>query len=79
MPAPVARLLWFGRRVPWVRVMLAAKWVYERGKDNLTEAERRELGGILRATKGDPRKLTPKERQRLRGLVTKGATGRKQR
>lgn len=65
-----------GRAVPWVRVMLAARWVYERGRDNLTDAERRELGAILRKSKGNPRNLTATDRGRTRALVTKGLTGR---
>lgn len=65
------------RRVPWVRVVLAAKWLYERGRDNLTAAERRELGEVLRKSKGDPRKLSAAERRRVRAIVAKGVTGRK--
>lgn len=72
----MAPLLRFGRRIPWVRVMMAARWLYERGKSNLSEAERRELGQILRKSKGDPRKLVASERQRIRGLVTKGLRGK---
>jgi hypothetical protein len=72
--APLVRI---GRRVPWARVLLAARWLYERGKNNLTQAERRELGTLLRKTKGDPRRLSVKERARVRNLVVKGATGRK--
>jgi len=54
---------------------MAARWLYERGKDNLSEPERRELGQVLRKSKGDPRKLTQKERQRVRSLVSKGVRG----
>jgi hypothetical protein len=72
----MAPLLRVGRRIPWVRVVMAARWLYERGKDNLSEAERRELGHALSKSKGDPRKLTAKERTRVRALVTKGFTGR---
>ncbi len=72
--APLVRL---GRNVPWVRVVMAARWLYERGKDNLTQAERRELGQLLRKSKGDPRKLSVKERDRVRAVVVKGVTGRK--
>ena len=71
--APLARL---GRRVPWVRVMMAAKWLYERGKNNLSQAERRELGQFLRTSKGDPRKLSVKERERVRTLVSRGVRGK---
>ena len=56
---------------------MAARWLYERGKDNLSDAERAELGEALRKSKGDPRKLSVKERARVRSLVTKGFTGRK--
>jgi hypothetical protein len=55
---------------------MIARWLYERGKDNLTEAERRELGQVLRKSKGDPRKLSVKERERVRGLVSKGVRGK---
>lgn len=65
-----------GRAVPWVRVVLAARWLYERGRDNLTEAERRELARVVRRSKGDPRKVTADERARTRALVAKGITGR---
>ena len=34
-------------------------------------------GGMIKKSKGDPRKLTAKERERLRTLVTKGATGKR--
>ena len=53
----VSPLIRAGRRLPWARILIAAKWLYERGKDNLTQAERRELGTLLKKTKGDPRKL----------------------
>jgi hypothetical protein len=72
----MAPLLRLGRRLPWVRVYMIARWLYERGKDNLTEAERRELGQVLRKSKGDPRKLSVKERERVRGLVSKGVRGK---
>jgi len=72
----MAPLLRLGRRIPWVRVVMAAKWLYERGKGNLTEAERRELGQFLRQSKGDPRKLSVKERERMRAVVRKGLTGK---
>ena len=73
----MAPLIRAGRRVPWARVLIAAKWLYERGKDNLTQAERRELGTLLKKTKGDPRRLNAKERSRVRNLVVKGFTGKK--
>jgi hypothetical protein len=73
----VAPLIRAGRRLPWARILIAAKWLYERGKDNLTQAERRELGTLVKKTKGDPRKLNAKERSRVRNLVVKGFTGKK--
>ncbi len=73
----MAPLIRAGRQLPWARILIAAKWLYERGKDNLTQAERRELGTLLKKTKGDPRKLNAKERSRVRNLVAKGFTGKK--
>jgi hypothetical protein len=72
----MAPLLRLGRRLPWVRVMMIARWLYERQKNNLTQAERRELGQMLRKSKGDPRKLTVKEKERMRAVVSKGLTGK---
>jgi hypothetical protein len=75
----MAPLVKAGRRLPWARILIVAKWLYERGKDNLTQAEWRELGTLLKKTKGDPRKLNARERSRLRNLVQKGVTGKKPR
>ena len=77
MATPIAALIKAGRRVPWAKVAAAATVVYERGKDNLTQAERRELGTLLKKTKGNPRRLNAKERSRVRNLVVKGVTGSK--
>ena len=75
--ASIVALVRAGRRIPWAKLIAAATFVYERAKDNLTEAERRDLGGLIKKSKGDPRKLTVKERERLRSLVTKGASGKR--
>ena len=77
MAMTVIALIRAGRRVPWAKLIAAATFVYESAKNNLTEAERRELGTLLKKTKGDPRKLNARERSRIRNLVVKGATGRK--
>ena len=77
MAASIVALVKAGRRIPWTKLIAAATFVYERAKDNLTEAERRELGTVIKKSNGDPRKLTAKERDRLRALVTKGATGKR--
>ena len=73
----MAPLLRAGRKVPWLRVWLAAQWVYQRGKDNLTGPEWSELGTLIRKSKGDPRKLNARERSRIRNLAQKGLTGKK--
>ena len=74
--ASIVALVKAGRRIPWAKLIAAATFVYERAKDNLTEAERRDLGRMIRKSKGDPRKLTAKERERIRTLVTKGVRGK---
>lgn len=73
----MAPLVKVARRLPWVRVMLAAKWLWERGQDNLTKSEQSELGTLLKKSKGNPRNLNAREKTRLRNLVMKGLTGRK--
>jgi hypothetical protein len=74
--ASIFALVKAGRRIPWTKLIAAGTFVYERAKDNLTEAERRELGQVLKKSKGDPRKLTAKDRARLRSLVSKGVRGK---
>jgi hypothetical protein len=75
----VAALIKAGRRLPWKRLVVAATWVYNNAKDNLTTAEWRELGTLLKKSKADPRKLNARERSRVRNLAQKGVTGKKPR
>ena len=76
MAASIVALVRAGRRIPWAKLIAAGTFVYERAKSNLTEAERRELGRVLKKSKGDPRKLTAKEQERVRTLVAKGVRGK---
>jgi len=76
MAASIVALVRAGRRIPWTKLIAAGTFVYERAKNNLTEAERRELGRVLKKSKGDPRKLTAKEQERVRVLVAKGVRGK---
>ena len=76
MAASIVALVRAGRRIPWAKLIAAGTFVYERAKNNLTEAERRELGRVLKKSKGDPRKLTAKEQERVRTLVAKGVRGK---
>jgi hypothetical protein len=73
----VAPLVKAVRRMPWARLVIIGKFLYERVQDNMTKSERSELGTLLKKTKGDPRNLNARERSRLRNLVYKGLTGRK--
>ena len=53
-------------------------WLYAKGQqfwDNLTTAERRELGDTLRKSKGRRANLSAKEVDRLKTLVRKGFSG----
>ena len=65
MAASVVALIKAGRRIPWAKLIAAATFVYERAKDNLTEAERRNLGELIKKSKGDPRKLTADDVRQL--------------
>jgi hypothetical protein len=73
----VAALVTAVRKMPWARILIIGKWLYERAQDNLTKAEVRELGTLLKKTKGNPSNLSARERTRVRNLVYKGLTGRK--
>jgi hypothetical protein len=67
------------RALPWVAIFAAARFLYERGREfwgNLTEAERRDLGDLVRKSKGRRGNLSDREYGRLKELVKKGFTGR---
>ena len=65
------------RKMPWARLLIVAKFIYERAQDNLTKSEQSELGTLLKKTKGRPTNLNARERTRVRNLVIKGITGKK--
>jgi hypothetical protein len=57
------------RRVPWIVVLSVAKVVWERFRNDVKPKDRQELGRIVRKSKGDPRRLTDRERQELLRIV----------
>jgi hypothetical protein len=62
------------RRIRWVYVLEAARWIYSHGREGwerLSPRERQELGRIVRKTRGRPGHITPSEREELRRIVTK--------
>jgi hypothetical protein len=70
------------RAISWTALYKSAMWLYGKGQqfwDNLTTAERSELGGILRKSKGRRANLTSTETDRLRELVRKGFSGERPR
>jgi hypothetical protein len=78
VPSPLIAL----RRVPWMRVWLAAQWLYRQGRNrlerNLSERERRDLLDLMRKSKGRQSNLSSREQDRLRRLVRQALTGRRQ-
>lgn len=65
--AVAAKWSTWGRMLAIAQLALAAK----RHLGNLTPPERRELGGLVAASKGRPGNLTVDERARFRELVSK--------
>lgn len=67
------------KRVPWVKVWATATWLVAKGrthlKDNLTDAERRELRNLLAKSKGRPGNLSARDRDRVKSIVKKAAVG----
>ena len=66
------------RAVSWTALYKSATWLYGKGQqfwDNLTAAERAELGNTLKKSKGRRANLTSKEVDRLKELVSKGFKG----
>jgi hypothetical protein len=59
----------------WQAVYRGGRWLLGKGREfwgNLADAERRELGELLRKSKGRRRNLAEHEFARLRELVRKG-------
>jgi hypothetical protein len=56
------------RRVPWLLVFELARVTWTHFSENVSERDRRRVAAILRRTKGDPRKLTMKEKLDLRNI-----------
>ncbi len=77
------------RALPLARIMVIARVVLNRLEDDIPPQDRRRLGEIVRASKGDPRRLAPAERRDVarilrqvdlgklgRQIATVGATGK---
>jgi hypothetical protein len=69
------------RRVPWMRVWIAAQWLYGQGRKrlerNLDEGERRELLRLMGKSKGRRANLSAREQDRFKRLVRQALTGRR--
>jgi hypothetical protein len=56
------------RGFSWLAVFDAARTTWSHFSDNVSERDRRRVTAILKRTKGDPRKLTIKEKADLRAI-----------
>jgi hypothetical protein len=59
------------RAVPWLLLFEVARGVRSHVMDTLSPAERRRVAEILRSSRGNPAKITPRERAELRRLAGK--------
>ena len=78
MAGPLTWIISRGRALNWIALFEAARFVYRHGRqgwDNLTPEERRQVGELVRQSKGLRSNLTERERERLWELVKKAATG----
>ena len=78
MAGPLTWIISRGRALNWIALFEAARFVYRHGRqswDNLTPEERRQVGELVRKSKGLRSNLTERERERLWELVKKAATG----
>jgi hypothetical protein len=69
-----ASILTTARRIPWARVLFAARLVYRKGSAAaraLTESERSRLLELVKKSRGRPSNLTERERRRVRDLAAK--------
>jgi hypothetical protein len=66
------------RAMPWLAVVDAARRIYRHGKlgwQELSSAEQRELGRLVRLSRRGPSALPPRDRVELRRLVLKALKG----
>jgi hypothetical protein len=78
MAGGLSRLVARGRAINWIALFEAARFAYRHGRrswDNLTPDERRDLGELIRKSKGRRSNLTAVERERMWDLVKKAAIG----
>lgn len=77
MGGALTRLVTRGRAVNWIALFEAARFAYRHGKqrwENLTPAERSQLGELIRKSKGRRSNLTEAERNRMWEIVKKAFT-----
>jgi hypothetical protein len=78
VPGLFSRFVTRGRAINWLALYETSRFLYRHGKErwnNLTPADRRALGELIRKSKGRRSNLTQTERDRLWELVKKAATG----
>jgi FixJ family two-component response regulator len=59
------------KRVPWLLVFELARMTHGHLMDRTSPADRRRVMDLVKATHGDPRKLTQRERDELRAIARK--------
>ena len=72
----LTRLVARGRAVNWIALFETARFVYKHGKqrwEHLTPDERRQLGELIRKSKGKRSNLNDTERDRMWRIVKKAA------
>jgi hypothetical protein len=57
------------RRIPWLMALDLARVVLRRLREDVAPEDRRRLAAIVRESKGDPRRLTRRDREDLRRIV----------
>jgi hypothetical protein len=57
------------RALPWGRILAVGRIVLDRFADDIPKRDRTRLAGLLRKSKGDPRRLTAAERRELVRIV----------
>lgn len=57
------------RALPWAAVLAMARLVYDRFREDISESDRKKLGKLLRTSKGNPARLTQREREEILGIL----------
>jgi hypothetical protein len=57
------------RTLPWAAILAIARLIYDRFREDVQPSDRRKLGTLLRKSRGNPTRLTARERDEVLAIL----------